>query len=241
MSTQARLKTSNTDERLASVTGHIALAKQTHVLLSTTLPACWNNFILAQMSCQLTPLPLCLTTRRLQGAGQYGRLHCTTKLSTEQVPSYLLTALNERECTVFFTTSCFVLTRVDSSFSQSRKKIPAKLWRHKRKLTFAMLERTCSTTGIKSQQRRMRYSIKQVLGSSAGREIITLSKETDLFWIRNPCTVHLETPVLSGCPQITTIKWLTHHGNAVLRWMGPRIARKIRKNMIRKSRTVLNH
>lgn len=58
------------------------------------------------------------------------------------------------------------------------------MWRHKRKLAFAMLERTCSTTGIKSQQRRMRYSMKQVLGSSAGREIIIPSKETDLFWIR---------------------------------------------------------
>jgi hypothetical protein len=44
-----------------------------------------------------------------------------------------------------------------------------------------MLERTRSTAGIKSQQRRMRYGMKQVLGSSAGREIIIPSKETDLF------------------------------------------------------------
>lgn len=114
--------------------------------------------------------------------------------------------------TAFFTTSCFVPTQVNSSISQSRKKMPAKLWRHQRKLTFAMLERTLSTTRIKSQQRRMRYSMKQVLGSSAGREIIIPSEETDLFWIRDPCTVHLKIPVLFGCPQNTTISWLIHHG-----------------------------
>ena len=190
------------------------------------------------MSCQLTtPLPLCISTRRLLGAGQYGRLHCTTKLSTEQVPSYLPTALNQREITVFFTTCCFVPPQVNSSISQSRKKIPTKLvWRHKRKLTFAMLERTCSTTGTKSHRRRMSYGMKQVLGSSAGREIITPSKETDLFWIRDPCTVHLKTPVLSGCPQNTTINWLTHHGTTTEmqsceEW-GARIERKIRKTIL---------
>ena len=108
-----------------------------------------------------------------------------------------------------------------------------------------MLERTCSTTGIKSHQRRMRYSMKQVLGSLAGREIIIPSKETDLFWIREPSTVHLKIPVLSGCPQNTTINWLTHHGTTTEMqscddW-GTRIERKIRKTTIRKSRTVLHH
>ena len=125
MSTQARLKTANTDgSRLSQSTLHWPHTCPTFHYTPSTL----KHFILAEMSCQLTtPLPLCISNKRLQRAGQYGRLYCTTKLSTEQVPSYLLTEMNQTEMTVFVTTSCFVPTQVNSSISQSRKKIPAKL------------------------------------------------------------------------------------------------------------------